>query len=189
MNGVGGVLTGLSKKDKKKKLKEGGGAGEGDILGQCCYCSAKWDRYIGKKKCKMCGVPVLLCQDCCTKRVDKLPEFDLRMRCPLCVAEGITVPASLVDFTDNGVRTSYNQQASSSSAELGQEGEGGAAGAGAGGGGAAKTVCKWGGGHAKGKKRARQDGRAQQRLEAGAATVACKFGKECTRANCWFSHN
>jgi len=166
-NGVGGVLA-APVTDKKKKRQRKTEAAERqqeqqveEILGQCCCCATPWDRYIGKKKCRMCGVPVLLCQDCCTKRVDKLPEFDLKMRCPLCVLENITVPASDVDFTDNGVHTKSTM-----------------------GGGAAKTICKWGGGHAKRKKMSRQGSRAKKRLE----TKPCKFGKECTRADCWFWH-
>lgn len=185
VNGVGGVLTGESKKQKKKKQQQqqkdtGKGIEKEEILGNCCYCAAAWDRYIGKKKCCMCGVPVLMCPDCCTKRVDKVKEGEevgarernLRMRCPLCVQENITVPAADVEFTDNGVHT--KQKRSSSSSGTGGGGEGGAA----------KTVCKWGGGHAKTKKRSRQDDRAKQRLE----TVSCKFGKDCTRKDCWFSH-
>jgi hypothetical protein len=169
MNGVGGVLAADSSKKKKKKNNTDESPADTDsqleeeILGKCCCCNVKWDRYIGKKKCRMCGVPVLLCQDCCTKRVDKSPEFDLKMRCPLCVSENVTVPAADVDFTDNGVHTKQ------------YKGDGG---------GAAKTVCKWGGGHAQAKKRSRQDDRAKKRLE----TKPCKFGKECTRTDCWFSH-
>jgi hypothetical protein len=182
VNGVGGVLTGESKKDKRKRKEA---VDKADILGNCCCCEAKWDRYIGKKKCKMCGVPVLLCQDCCTRRVDKLPEFDLKMRCPLCVLQHITVPAAEVDFTDNGVHTKQSRRGSSSSSSSSAEGGAGQGAPQGGGGAAAKTVCKWGGGHAKSKKRSRQDDRAKKHLE----TVACKFGKECSRAGCWFSHD
>lgn len=176
MNGVGGVVSGESKKQKKlkKKQQDSEVGEEEEVLGRCCFCDKKWDRYIGKKKCRMCGVPVLLCPDCCTKRVDKgedgeeegiARQRDLKMRCPLCVLENVTVPATEVEFTDNGVH--IKQKIS------GEQG-----------GGAARSVCKWGGGHAKTKKRSRQDNRAKQRLE----TVACKFGKECTRTDCWFSH-
>ena len=198
LNGVGGVLTGESKRQKKQRKKqqqeldkEKGGEEE-EVLGRCCCCAAAWDRYIGKKKCRMCGVPVLLCPDCCTKRVDKVlvaggegdkadaRECDLRMRCPLCVQENITVPAAEVEFTDNGVHTKQRRDNSSSGSSGGGAGPGG----GTRGGGVAKTVCKWGGGHAKTKKRSRQDDRSKQRLE----TVACKFGKDCTRTDCWFSH-
>ena len=66
LNGVGGVLTGESKRQKKQRKKqqqeldkEKGGEEE-EVLGRCCCCAAAWDRYIGKKKCRMCGVPVLL---------------------------------------------------------------------------------------------------------------------------------
>ena len=47
--GVGGVV------ESKKKRKQ-----NDNILGNCCVCNASWDRYIGKKKCYTCGVPVLM---------------------------------------------------------------------------------------------------------------------------------
>lgn len=169
-NGVGGVLAVEPKKKKRKSgANESNEKESDDVLGQCCHCHKKWDRYIGKKKCKMCGVPVLLCQDCCTNRVDKLPTTTLR--CALCVAENCTVPVSEVEFTDNGVRTKQPVGARCNAAD-----NGGAV--------AAKTVCKWGGGHAKLKKRARQQGRSKSRFEL----TPCKYGKECTRADCWFAH-
>ena len=31
---------------------------------ECAKCKAPWDRYIGKRKCYTCGVPVLLCDTC-----------------------------------------------------------------------------------------------------------------------------
>lgn len=34
------------------------------VLGKCCGCTVSWDRYVGKKKCATCGVPVLLCTAC-----------------------------------------------------------------------------------------------------------------------------
>jgi hypothetical protein len=34
------------------------------ILGRCCGCSAPWDKYRGKKRCPICGVPLLLCPTC-----------------------------------------------------------------------------------------------------------------------------
>lgn len=67
-DGVGGIL--LPKKTKKNKTST---LEDQNILGVCCACSIPWDRYIGKKKCDMCGVPVLLCDSCCTLKgmIDK----------------------------------------------------------------------------------------------------------------------
>lgn len=48
------------------------------ILGRCCACECPWDRYVGKKKCAMCGVPVLLCVACSSARgmLDKASAKD-----------------------------------------------------------------------------------------------------------------
>jgi hypothetical protein len=61
---------------------KGGDAGKGakakadEVLGRCCACEVPWDRYVGKKKCAMCGVPVLLCVACSSARgmLDKAQE-------------------------------------------------------------------------------------------------------------------
>jgi hypothetical protein len=47
-----------------------------EVLGRCCACEVPWDRYVGKKKCAMCGVPVLLCVACSSARgmLDKAQE-------------------------------------------------------------------------------------------------------------------
>jgi hypothetical protein len=68
-------------KSKKKKSKDTENLGDlskhsgpsGGFLSRCCCCSAPWDRYIGKKKCYTCGVPVLMCDKCCTAKPDKTP--------------------------------------------------------------------------------------------------------------------
>ena len=54
-NGDGGVLPG--KKKKKHALDEG-------VETKCCLCEKPWDRYVGKRKCDTCGVPVLMCDTC-----------------------------------------------------------------------------------------------------------------------------
>ena len=53
INGTGGVVRKEKGKDKGKNKEP--------ILGKCCVCSKPWERYIGKKKCFSCGVPVLMC--------------------------------------------------------------------------------------------------------------------------------
>ena len=73
LNGVGGVTGKQKKKSKTKaKTKGGKGAGESDggggVAAKCCVCKDEWDRYVGKKKCYTCGVPVLMCDRCMTKK-------------------------------------------------------------------------------------------------------------------------
>ncbi len=171
--GVGGVLkqqqqpeTKKQKKEKKEKKAmkgEEATAADNDSCGQCCVCAAPWDRYIGKKKCKTCEVPVLVCERCCTARVDKQESALLRMRCPLCVKEGCTVPASALDMTDNGRRSDNTHHAS--------------------GGVASRTVCKWGGG--QGKKTAKKKEEKSRDL----SKIPCRFGDACQRKDvCWFMH-
>ena len=99
---------------------------------QCCLCSKPWDRYIGKKKCHMCGVPVLMCDSCLSSRNKDVKEV---ARCPLCIAEHITVPAADVEYTNNGV--SVRGDAISDQKR-------------------ASSVLKWGGGHATEKKEQRK---------------------------------
>ena len=151
------------------------------VMGKCCICDKDWDRYLGKKKCKTCEVPVLVCEACCTKRADKAEdeEGQLKMRCPLCVHEGVTVLASKLKMTDNGKR--------SDTSNVGNEA-----------GKASKTVLQWGGG--KGKK---SDKAALEKSQGGGkrkemglhdlANIPCKFGEGCTRrlpeAGCWFKHD
>ncbi len=147
MAGVGGVVRKEKKKNKNKSEPA-------EVMGNCCVCSRSWDRYIGKKKCYTCGVPVLMCDSCMSLKVDKIEDRKLEVRCPLCKEEEITVPAESVGFTDNGVKVSNA------------------------GDGVARSVLKWGGGHAAEKKR--------QRLMK---RKACKFGAACQRKDCWFSHN
>jgi len=101
------------------------------------------------------------------------------IRCPLCIEEGVTVPAEDVEYTDNGVR---GKPRSSSFAEDGgfDEGYGAACkivnakddthk--------AARSVLKWGGGHAARKKEKRKLSRRP-----------CQFGADCARKDCFFYH-
>lgn len=152
--GIGGIVAGRKQKKKKK-----GGEDEEEVLSVCCVCKKAWDRYVGKKKCYTCGVPVLMCDKCMSEKVDKTKGRELEVRCPLCVEENITTAANDVDFTDNGVGVKTK------GVERGKGGK------------AAKSVLKWGGGVAKKKKKKRALGRK-----------VCKFGKECKREGCWFSH-
>jgi predicted sulfurtransferase len=54
-NGDGGVV----KKHSKQEQKENDA-----IQTHCCLCETPWDRYVGKKKCDTCGVPVFVCDSC-----------------------------------------------------------------------------------------------------------------------------
>ena len=152
-NGDGGII-------RKKKGKDKSSA-DGDLPANCCVCEKKWDRYIGKKKCYTCGVPVLMCEKCMSLKPDKTKGMELKVRCPLCIEENITVPASEVEFTDNGVK---NKKKNGVEAD-GKKGK------------AADSVLKWGGGHAKTKKLQRK---AQKRV--------CQFASQCARKDCMFYH-
>ena len=155
--GDGGVVG------KKKKA-----AGLEKLASKCCVCHCPWDRYIGKKKCWTCGVPVLMCDKCMSKKPDKDPEMRLSVRCPLCVEENVTVAASEVEFTDNGIRgkdPSLHARKSMGIDAAGLECK------------AAPSVLKWGGGHAAQKKFGRQMKR-----------TICRFGAACHRTDCFFAH-
>lgn len=162
--GVGGVVEGKKKKKKKKNKQKSDGE-DGKVLGKCCTCGTNWERYIGKKKCYTCGVPVLMCVPCMSLKIDKIPGREFEVRCPLCKEENITVPASETELTNNGVGAVNKLTESSKQA--------------------AKSVMKWGGGHAAEKKKRR----AQESAGSGSGSGRpCKFGLDCCRANCWFSH-
>jgi len=152
-DGDGGVI---------RKEKKGKKSAKDDLPATCCICDEKWDRYIGKKKCFTCGVPVLMCEKCMSDKLDKAKGMELKSRCPLCIEENITVPASEVEFTDNGVKNKKTGKGKQDDSKKGK---------------AAESVLKWGGGHASNKK-----------LERKMNRRLCQFGKECFRKDCNFAH-
>jgi predicted sulfurtransferase len=156
-DGDGGVIP------SRKDLAKAAAAAAESKETACCVCDKAWDRYLGKKKCTMCGVPVLMCNTCMSTT-----KKDSILRCPLCVEEDITVPAADVQYTDNGV--SGRPQNSSKDGE--KKGK------------AASSVLKWGGGHAHGKKEKQKDKRRKNKLK----TRTCQNGKDCTRPDCFFFH-
>ena len=155
--GVGGVVRG-------KKGCAGKDQGRAEVASQCCVCRKPWDRYVGKKKCYTCGVPVLMCDRCLTEKPDKSPGRELEVRCPLCLEEGITTPATDVDFTDNGISVTTSRNSEKK-------------------GPAAKSVLKWGGGVAKEKKE-----KKKKRSLTSLKSKVCKFGAACYRQDCYFFH-
>jgi predicted sulfurtransferase len=148
-NGDGGVIT-RNSKDAKVETR-------------CCLCSAPWDRYVGKKKCTMCGVPVLMCDAC----MSKSKSIKIVARCPLCVEQDITVPAHDAEYTENGTAARYEGGG-------GDEGEARVA----------PSVLKWGGGHAHEKKQRLKEKRRVNKLKSR----VCRFGRDCTREDCFFYH-
>mmetsp|Transcript_23377 Transcript_23377/g.46923 ORF Transcript_23377/g.46923 Transcript_23377/m.46923 type:complete len:783 (-) Transcript_23377:32-2380(-) len=220
VNGDGGVIR-KEDEENAKKSKKDGKCGNNKLLSwgtECAKCKKPWDRYVGKRKCYTCGVPVLVCDTCMSqsstlrrkkrnKSIDSEmdsnegnkeksdgsknkkfnPEED-RVRCPLCIEEGVTVPAEDVEFTDNGIRgrcrtSSFSEggieedfgapyqeksKPTDNNADVGKKVEVAKA---------AKSVLKWGGGHAAKKKEMRKFSRKR-----------CQFGDECVRKNCYFYH-
>jgi len=187
VQGDGGVIrkTPAQQQQKKKKKKKQDTSEESEangdqIQGKCCICKVPWDRYVGKKKCYTCGVPVLMCDSCMSKKPDKTPGMELSVRCPLCVKENITVPANEVEFTANGVRNKdsnsseiketnkkYDDEDAKRTKQQQEQKERKAA----------ASVLKWGGGHAAKKKELRK---MKRKL--------CQFGASCTREDCFFAH-
>lgn len=176
INGDGGVVRKDATSVKEKMLKWGA---------ECAKCKNPWDRYVGKRKCFTCGVPVLVCDACMSqlssidkKRNDSTAEDNDHIRCPLCVDDGINVAADDVEWTDNGVR---GHLASSSCVEKCEKDNGEkAADDGATKQGekkAATSVLKWGGGHAKKKK-----------VQRSWSRRPCHFGVDCARKDCIFYH-
>lgn len=164
-DGDGGVI--------RKRAKPANTAATDDGLPSvCCICKIKWDRYVGKKKCFCCGVPVLMCDACMSQKPEKSPDSQWKVRCPLCVAENISVPAKDVAFTANGVKAQLiSLQSSSSSAESTHEKQSINAEPKA-----AQTILKWGGGYS---------------IKKGAKVLSqrhCKFGSTCRRSDCLFLH-
>ena len=73
---------------------------------KCCVCGDPWDRFVGKKKCYTCHVPILMCPKCMSVKPDKTPDMVLKTRCPLCVKENITKP----NFEVTGTRGYRNEE-------------------------------------------------------------------------------
>ncbi len=164
--GVGGVVR---KKDLKrfKQLEKSGAVSNG----KCCVCTKPWDRYIGKKHCATCGVPVLMCDNCMSAKPDKSDsnETKLKVRCPLCKDEGVTAFVEETEWDANGKSAkikgtdgSTNSTSSSSKSST--------------------TTLKWGGGH--GKKKEKQELEKKRDLKR----KECKFGDACKRDGCFFMH-
>ena len=167
LNGDGGVVR------TRPGDGTGGDGGKLPAGAECSGCGRPWDRYVGKRKCFTCGVPVLVCDACMSgsaggggkKRKKKKKKGEeggkgngegggggvdvSKLRCPLCKDEGITVPADDVEFTDNGVRGRSRDPSGNS-------------------GKASKSVLKWGGGHASGKKERRRRARGAPKKDGGA---------------------
>ena len=210
VNGDGGVIR---KEGGKKSSKEGSAASE-KLLSwgtECAKCKKPWDRYVGKRKCYTCGVPILVCDECMSqsssqkknkkrKSGDKAEanpthkedrsDYSLdKTRCPLCIEEGVTVPAEQVEYTDNGVHikkrsNSFSEggEESNSATELKAKKQNVASTTTDNSSSiserkAAKSVLKWGGGHAAQKKEKRKLSRK-----------LCQFGVECVRKDCFFYH-
>ena len=132
--------------DKREAISADNPQGDGGVVRKqqasnenvethCCLCNEPWDRYIGKKKCQMCGVPVLVC-DVCLSNKQSLQKATIR--CPLCVEQDIMVPADELEYTQNGVAVCSEVSKISCSSK------------------AAPSVLKWGGGYASKKKRSRK---------------------------------
>jgi len=129
----------------------------------CVACAKPWDRYVGKKFCACCGVPVLCCDSCLS---DKRKLEQTFLRCPLCVEQNVTVAAQDVEWTHNGVKAVVAHSNNGGVAVKSQSSRK-----------AAPSVLKWGGGHAVDKKRKR-------RLQS----KPCRFGADCKRPDCFFAH-
>eukprot|EP00536_Pseudo-nitzschia_multiseries_P009977 jgi/Psemu1/202126/e_gw1.291.35.1 len=159
-HGDGGIVRREDRKEQKKKTQsqQQKNDTEGSLyVAKCCVCGNHWDRYVGKKKCLTCGVPVLMCEKCMSLKPDKTPGMELKVRCPLCVEEGVTVLANELELTANGIK---NKKAIIMSCESVK---------------AAGSVLKWGGGHAIKKKKMKKMKRR-----------ACQFGSNCVRKDCFF---
>lgn len=161
VNGDGGVIQKTTKAAAAKVVP--------GLETTCCVCDKPWDRYIGKKKCDTCGVPVLMCDACMAthkkskKKIesskDQVPTL---VKCPLCQEQGVTVRADEVEYTNNGVGT---KDAASGKA--------------------APSVLKWGGGHAHEKKEKIRVSKEKKRW----SKQPCRFGAECARKDCFFAHS
>lgn len=140
-DGDGGVIH--KKRSQKPEIPDA----------KCCRCDKPWDRYVGKKKCNTCGVPVLVC-DVCLSQIGSRKEEEAKLRCPLCVEENVTVAAKDVEFIENGMAGKAKKEV---------EGH------------AAPSVLKWGGGHAALKKDKRRFQRKPCRFGTDCKRKDCFF--------------
>ena len=192
-HGDGGVLRKKDRNKQKRKRQQDQDENNVALLAKCCVCGDPWDRYVGKKKCLTCGVPVLMCEKCMSLKPDKTPGMELKVRCPLCVEENITVLAKELELTANGIKnkvvtgttkvnhrekgpflrdrsgsfdkSNTTEKKGNEKNEICQTAK------------AANSVLKWGGGHAMEKKKQKKNNR---RL--------CQFGANCFRKDCFFYH-
>lgn len=68
---------------------------EKDISSRCCLCKSKWTVYRGQFKCSrsLCGVPVIVCNSCQNKAIQKPGA----LVCDLC-KEGYRAPSQVPDL-------------------------------------------------------------------------------------------
>jgi predicted sulfurtransferase len=90
-NGDGGVVLKQKAVPPATTKDTATAAGPPDRTPACVICQVFWDRYLGKKKCGTCGVPILVCAHCLsTVGKTKMQQS----QCPLCVEEHIPVKAA-----------------------------------------------------------------------------------------------
>ena len=65
------------------------GEGKVAVVGRCEKCDAEWDRFRGKRRCPMCGVPSLICKGCWDKHESGEEIIGDDVKCELCKEEGI----------------------------------------------------------------------------------------------------
>ena len=152
-DGDGGILQAQKKKKKKDDSER---RAKIPSEAKCCVCDKLWDRYVGKKKCSTCGVPVLMCDTCMSQKPEK--RAGVLIRCPLCVEQNVTVLVQDIELTDNGIHGVVHGMEDVQHK-------------------AAPSVLKWGGGHAASKKERRKF-----------RSTPCRFGAQCNRPDCFFSH-
>lgn len=99
---------------------------------------------------------------------NKKKQKEKLARCPLCVEENVTVRAEDVEWTNNGVDISKTKSSDVGDTKKAAKARNDKV---------APSVLKWGGGHAANKKDRRRF-----------KNTPCRFGSECARKDCFFSH-